>query len=700
MSGAATRQAPKPRRRPNLVRAGLLAALIGGGVACGQAALVAGLDSLLPDARGINHFNRPGTLTILSADGQVVHKIGPVTREKLTPETLPTLVEQAFIAAEDRRFYQHNGIDPVGIGRALVRNISQRSVEEGASTITQQLARTVFLSQDRTLVRKLKEAALAGKLERQLSKAQILTEYLNVVYLGSSAYGVADAAWVYFSKTPDQLNLPEAALIAGLPPAPSVYSPLVNPDLALERRAVVLRRMQEAGFISSSEQQQAEASPLELKPAEPKYWDSQAPYFSSWVQQELPQVLTPEQLEVGGLTVRSSVNLAWQKEAQKAINTYARGDMEGALVAMEPGTGLVRAMVGGTDFLDSQFNRAAQALRSPGSTFKLFVYLTALKEGMLPERVLRDSARCFRGYCPKNFGNRYLGSVSMVVALQNSLNTVAVALLQELGFDKVIATAKSLGISRELGRFYPLALGAYEQTVLDMTAAYAAINNGGIYVKPTPFEEILGPNGELLWSRRVEGDSGKRAVNSDIGAVMMWMLQRAVQSGTGGGAALPNRPVAGKTGTSEGGRDLWFIGSIPQLTTGVWLGYDNSRGTKKTSVVATYAWRAFMAPITKNLPVRQFPPRPELQDTFRGGKKPPERAKPTNRPGDDRPDDLPYRAPQPLELDPSPSLEGEVAPIQRQEIQAPVAPPSSAPATAPPPDLEAPPPPVTAPTPP
>ncbi|MEB3201886.1 MAG: transglycosylase domain-containing protein, partial [Synechococcus sp.] len=444
MSGATTRQPAKPSSRPNLLRAGVLAALIGSGVAFGQAALVAGLDSLLPDARGINHFNRPGTLTILSADGQVVHKIGPVTREKLTPETLPKLVEQAFIAAEDRRFYQHNGIDPVGIGRALVRNISQRSVEEGASTITQQLARTVFLSQDRTLVRKLKEAALAGKLERQLSKPQILTEYLNVVYLGSSAYGVADAAWVYFSKTPDQLNLAEAALIAGLPPAPSVYSPLVNPDLALERRAVVLRRMQEAGFISSSERQQAAASPLELKPAEPKYWDSQAPYFSSWVQQELPQVLTPEQLEVGGLTVRSSVNLAWQKQAQKAINTYATGGMEGALVAMEPGTGLVRAMVGGTDFLDSQFNRAAQALRSPGSTFKLFVYLTALKEGMLPERVLRDSARCFRGYCPKNFGGRYMGSVSMVVALQNSLNTVAVALLQELGFDKVIATAKSL----------------------------------------------------------------------------------------------------------------------------------------------------------------------------------------------------------------------------------------------------------------
>jgi penicillin-binding protein 1A len=677
----------------------VLAALIGGGVACGQAALVAGFDSLLPDARGINHFNRPGTLTILSADGQVVHKIGPVTREKLTPETMPALVEEAFIAAEDRRFYQHDGIDPVGIGRALVRNITQRSVEEGASTITQQLARTVFLSQDRTLVRKVKEAALAGKLERQLSKRQILTEYLNVVYLGSSAYGVADAAWVYFSKAPDQLNLAEAALIAGLPPAPSVYSPLVNPDLALERRAVVLRRMQEAGFISEAEQLQAQASPLQLKPAEPKYWDSQAPWFSSWVQQELPGVLTKEQLEVGGLTVRSSVNLAWQGQAQKAIDTYATGGMEGALVAMEPGTGLVRAMVGGTDFKSSQFNRAAQALRSPGSTFKLFVYLTALKEGMLPERVFRDSARCFAGYCPKNFGNRYLGSVSMVVALQNSLNTVAVALLQELGFDKVIDTAKSLGITRELGRFYPMALGAYEQTVVDMTAAYAAINNGGIYVKPTPFEEILGPDGELLWSRRVDGDAGRRAVSSDIAAMMLWMLQRAVQSGTGGGAALPDRPVAGKTGTSEGGRDLWFIGSIPQLTTGVWLGFDSSRETKNTSVVATYAWRAFMAPISKDLPVRQFPPKPLLQDSYKPGRKSPFRRN-DGPAGNDAPRDT---APQPWDLDPTPSVEERPA----DGTGAPAAPqatapsePAPAPGPATPPPLEAPPPPVVAPPPP
>ena len=604
-------------RRWGLLRIALVSAGVGCGVALGQAALVSGIDSLLPDARRVGSFNRPGTLTILSADGQVVQKIGPATREKLTPETLPTLVEQAFVAAEDRRFYHHDGIDPVGIARAMVRNATQGSVEEGASTITQQLARTVFLSQDVTLIRKIKEAALAGKLERQLSKRQILTEYLNVVYLGSSAYGVADAAWIYFSKPPDQLSLPEAALIAGLPPAPSVYSPLVNPDLALQRRSTVLARMQEAGFIDATARAEAEASPIQLKPAEPKYWVSRAPWFSSWVQQELPKVLSKEQLEVGGLTVRSTLNLPWQEKAQATINAYAPGEMEGALVAMEPGTGAVRAMVGGKDFAKSQFNRAAQALRSPGSTFKLFVYLTALKAGMLPDRSVIDKPQCFAGYCPRNFGGRYMGRVSMAVALQNSLNTVAVSLLQELGFDKVIETAKSLGIVRELGRFFPMAIGAYEQTLLDMTAAYAAITNRGLYLSPTPFEDILGPNGELLWSRRVDGDRGQRAINSDVADTMLWMLQKVVAGGTGGGAALADRPVAGKTGTSEGGRDLWFIGSIPQLTTGVWLGYDNSRETGSTSVVATLAWRAFMAPITKDLPVRQFPPKPQLQSTYK-----------------------------------------------------------------------------------
>jgi len=670
--------------------------LVGAGFALGQAALVSGMDALLPDARRIGSFNRPGTLTILSADGEVIQKIGPATREKLTPESLPTLVEQAFIAAEDRRFYQHSGIDPVGIGRALVRNLSQRSVEEGASTITQQLARTVFLSQDVTLIRKLKEAALAGKLERQLSKRQILTEYLNVVYLGSSAYGVADAAWIYFSKTPSQLTLAEAALIAGLPPAPSVYSPLVNPELALQRRSIVLTRMEEAGVIDASQRAEAEATPLALQPAEPKFWESQAPWFSSWVQQELPKVLSKEQLEVGGLTVRSTLNLQWQRQAQSSINRFATGQMEGALVAMEPGTGMVRAMVGGKDFNKSQFNRAAQALRSPGSTFKLFVYLAALKSGMLPERTVVDSPRCFAGYCPRNFGGRYLGRVSLAVALQNSLNTVAVSLLKEMGFDRVIETAQSLGITRELGRFYPMAIGAYEQTLLDMTAAYAAITNRGIYVRPTPFEDILGPDGQLLWSLRADGDRGRRAVASDIADAMLWMLQQVVKGGTGGGAALGDRPVAGKTGTSDGGRDLWFIGSIAQLTAGVWLGYDDSRETGNTSVVATLAWRDFMAPISRTLPQRQFPAKPRLQGSVQPDAK-------TGRPSATRSGvAATEQAPAALELPESfaPVPEGTPTNARPSGPGATVAPGSTAPTAAgpgTPPPVTTPPPPVAAP---
>jgi len=580
------------------------------------------IDSTLPDARGIASFNRPGTITLLSSDGQVIQKLGPATREKLKPGEMPELVKQAFVAAEDRRFYEHDGVDLWGISRALFTNIKQRSVREGASTITQQLARTVFLSQDRTITRKLREAALAYKLERQLSKEQILEQYLNYVYLGSGAYGVADAAWVYYSKTPDQLTLPEAALIAGLPPAPSVYSPLVDEEVARERRSIVLERMQQAGFITASEAEQARTSPLNLKPATPKYFNSAAPYFTSWIAQQLPQMLTTEQLEVGGLNIRTSLNLKWQKRAQQVVREFAPGNSEGAIVSIEPGTGLVRVMVGGKNFFGSQFNRATQALRSPGSTFKLFPYAAAINAGVKPDDVFLDTARCWGSYCPKNFGNKYFGKITIADALKNSLNTIAVQLQDKVGFDAVIAMANNLGIgtTRPLGKYYPLAIGAYEQTILDMTAAYAAINNRGVYVKPIAVEEIRGPGGTLLWSRRSDGPRGRRAVDSDVADTMTWMLQRVVTGGTGVAAKLDDRPVAGKTGTSEGGRDLWFIGSIPQLTTAVWFGYDDSRTTRNTSGESAWAWKQFMTTVKGSFPVQQFPPKPVLTRVYSGPK--------------------------------------------------------------------------------
>ena len=595
------------------------AAAVGCGVALGQGALVEAIDATLPDARGIASFNRPGTITLLSSDGQVIQKLGPATREKVSPGKMPPLVKEAFVAAEDRRFYEHDGVDLWGISRALFTNLKERSVREGASTITQQLARTVFLSQDRTLTRKLREAALAYKLERQLSKEQILEQYLNYVYLGSGAYGVSDAAWVYYSKTPDQLTLPEAALIAGLPPAPSVYSPLVDETVALERRSIVLERMQQAGFISASEADAARNSPLNLKPATPKYFNSAAPYFTSWVAQQLPQMLTPEQLEVGGLKIRTSLNLKWQKHAQKVVRDFAPGNTEGSIVSIEPGTGLVRVMVGGKNFQASQFNRATQALRSPGSTFKLFPYAAAVNAGVKPSDLFVDSPRCWNGYCPKNFGNKYFGSISLADALKNSLNTVAVQLQDKVGFDAIITMANNLGIgtNRPLGKYYPMAIGAYEQTILDMASAYAAVTNRGVYVKPTAFEDIRGPGGELIWSRRRDGARGTRAVDSDVADTMNWMLQRVVSGGTGAAAKLNDRPVAGKTGTSEGARDLWFIGSIPQLTTAVWFGYDNNAETGSSSSEAAWAWKQFMNTIKGNFPVQTFPPQPVLTRVFK-----------------------------------------------------------------------------------
>ena len=584
--------------------------------AVGIGAAIDVIDPRLPDIREISSFHRAKTLTILAHNGQVIQQQGPITREKVPLGQMPELVKQAFIAAEDRRFYQHDGVDAWGIARAIVSNVQQGSIREGASTITQQLARMVFLNQEQTIIRKVNEALLALKLERQLSKEQILNHYLNNVYLGSNAYGVADAAWVYFSKSPDELSLPEAALIAGLPPAPSLYSPLVQSDLSLRQRGAVLHSMYKTGFITADQEQVASASPLNLVPSQPKHFNSAAPYFTEWVERELPKVLNIDQIERGGLTIRTTLNLDWQKHAQAVLREHRPGtDIQGALVSMDPTTGQVRAMVGGQNFFRSQFNRATQALRSPGSTFKLFVYTAALREGLVPNDMFNDQPTCFETYCPRNFGNKHFGPITMSDALRRSVNTVAVQAMARIGFDPVIETARALGIGREreLGRYWPMALGAYEQTLLDMTAAYSAVNNRGIHVAPTPFLAITGPDEERLWTYEQDAEKGRRALDADVADTMIWMLQKVVQpGGTGIAASLPDRrPVAGKTGTSENNRDLWFIGSIPQLSTGVWYGYDDDRDTQSMSGEAAWTWKEYMLPILRTISAKAFPPLPE-----------------------------------------------------------------------------------------
>ncbi len=567
-----------------------------------------GLDYLLPETSKIKNFKRLGTITLLAKNGEIIQKIGPATREKVYPGKMPLMIEKAFIAAEDRRFYMHDGVDFWGVIRAASKNLRQISFEEGASTITQQLARIVYLSQDKTITRKVKEAALAFKIERELSKEEILLKYLNNVYLGSSAYGISDAAWVYFSKTPDLLTLSETALIAGLAPAPSLYSPLVNKDLAIKRRNIVLQRMQHEGFISQSEFKKAINSEITLKTSVPKYFNSAAPFFSSWLFQELPKILTEEQIEIGGLTIRTSLNLEWQLIAREIIQTYSPKEIEAALVAIEPNSGFVRVLIGGKDFNKNQFNRATQALRSPGSTFKIFIYLAALIEGIKPNDIFLDHPKCWYGYCPNNFGNKYLGEIKLIDALRTSSNTIAVQLLDDIGFKKIISIANKLGIGieSELGNYYPLAIGALEETVINMTAAYASIINEGLYIKPTPFEEIKGPNNIILWSKNQNHIKGEQTIPKPVAQTLVKMLKTVVKDGTGIAASLPNRPVAGKTGTSEGNRDLWFIGSLPELTTGVWLGNDNNKVTTSSSGNAALTWRLFVQKIEKDLTQIKF----------------------------------------------------------------------------------------------
>ena len=580
---------------------------IGSIIALSEAFLTKRLDSILPETSQVSTFSRPGTITILSTKEKIIQKIGPVTREKIDREKIPLIIKQAFIAAEDRRFYRHNGIDLWSVSRALKENFNNRSFKEGASTITQQLARMVYLSQNKTISRKIKEAALSFKIERQLSKEEILEQYLNNVYLGSSAYGIADAAWVYFSKSPEVLTIPEVALIAGLAPAPSLYSPLVNQKLALKRRSIVLEKMYEEGFISKLQFSESSNSILALNPSTPKYFNSIAPFYSNWVLEKLPLYLTQEQLEIGGLKIYTSLNLDWQTKARKIINDYSIGDIEGAVVSIQPDNGLVRVLVGGKNFNKNEFNRATKAFRSPGSTFKVFTYAAALNKGFKPEDSVVDKPRCWDNYCPENFGSKYHGKVSLTYSLKHSLNSVAIHLLDQIGFDEVVSVANKLGVGNEekLERYYSLGLGTFEETVLNMTAAYAGIANRGVYMKPSPFIKITGPGNKTIWSKKTNPQQGQKALKPAVADDLNFMLSKVVSEGTGRAAKLQSKFVTGKTGTSEGARDIWFIGSLPQLTTGIWFGHDNNQKTSNSSKIAAYSWRKFMESIEKDISINR-----------------------------------------------------------------------------------------------
>ncbi|MBV5257735.1 PBP1A family penicillin-binding protein [Synechococcus moorigangaii CMS01] len=591
------------------------------------------LEALVPeDVEELLIYTRPGTLTIQAADGSVIEEVGPVSHERVKIWEIPETVTEAFVASEDRRFYDHFGVDLQGVARAAYVNFRAGEIVEGGSSITQQVARIVFLNQEMTLTRKAKEMRLATKLEERFSKEQILESYLNLVYLGSGAYGVADAAWVYFGKDLEELTLSETAMIAGLAPAPSLYSPFVNLQAATVRRDQVLQRMWEDGLISEVDYRAAIASPLTTNRQTPKRLLRKYPYFADYVKTELSRYLTPEQLANGSFVIETTLNPQWQEWAEavveEGINNYGRYQrfQQAAMVSIDPRNGQIKTMVGGLDFENNQYNRVTQAQRQPGSTFKTFVYAAAIASGMSPNDAYVDKPFVVDGYRPKNYSDTFSNqAVSLTEALTKSINTIALSLMLDVGWDPVIGLAQRMGITSEMKPTYSLALGSWEVNLLELTSAYGTLANRGAHQPVYGISRILDRNGKVIYQAN---QKPVQAIDADSAAIVTSMLTNVVRNGTGSQANI-GRPVAGKTGTSDQARDLWFIGYIPQLVTGVWLGNDDNRPTWGASSTAARLWGNLMRQVADSMAVEEFPKLPNLSnrvgsiaaEPIRGGSK-------------------------------------------------------------------------------
>ena len=593
---------------------GLLLGLGGGAIAIFN--VWQRLEASVPESvADVSSYARPNTITIKAADGSTLKEIGEVSHEKIKIAEVPPMIHQAFVASEDARFYEHQGVDFKGIGRAAIANIKAQEVKEGGSTITQQLARMAYLNQEKRIWRKLKEMKIAHEIENSLSKEDILETYLNLVYLGSGSYGIADAAWVYFGKQPQQLTLPEVATLAGIVPAPSVYSPFNNPELAKRQRNAVLSRMVAAGYITPEAAAVASNAPLKTNRQQPKRLQRKFQYFTNYIEEELPKYIDAETLAMGGIVVETTLEPAWQTAAEETVSyglqRYGKWQkfQEAAIVALDTKTGAIKAMVGGKDFGDNQYNRVTQAQRQPGSTFKTFVYTTAIASGFSPYKSYLDAEFYVDGYKPKNYNKKYREDyVSLYQAFLSSINTVALQTIIDVGGKPVVEVAQKMGIESELQPTYSLALGSWEVNLLELTNAYGTLANKGIYQQGHGITTVRDRQGKIIYQADFEPIE---AVDPNTAAMMSWMLRGVVASGTGIPAQI-GRPSAGKTGTTDEARDLWYVGYIPQVAAGVWLGNDDNKPTNSNSAVAAEMWRKFMLQAVKGMPVESFPPRPRL----------------------------------------------------------------------------------------
>jgi penicillin-binding protein 1A len=573
-------------------------------IVCGGA--IVWVAANLPPIHSLEIPRRPPSIEIVGNDGKLIANRGEMHGATLTLKEMPPYLPKAFLAIEDHRFHSHFGIDPVGLVRAAAANLMRRGVSQGGSTITQQLAKNLFLTQDRTFARKLQELVLALWLERKFSKTEILELYLNRVYFGAGAYGVDAASQRYFGKSARQVSIAEAAMLAGLVRSPSRLAPNRNPNGAERRAQIVIAAMASHGYVTETMAKFALAQPARaVKVA----GNGSANYIADWIMDVLDDLVGHIDQD---LVVRTSIDPGLQAAAEAAlVNELAQkgekfGVSQGALIAMTP-SGAVRALVGGKNYAESQFNRAVAARRQPGSAFKPFVYLTALERGLAPDSVREDKPIAIKGWRPENYSREYYGAVSLTQGLAHSLNTVSVRLTQEFGPTAVARTAYRLGIASKLETNPSLALGTSEVSLIELVSAYAPFANGGSAIAPYVVERVSTKAGKTLYDRSPH-DLGRIIEPRHVG-MMNAMMRETIRVGTAQKGQLPGWQAAGKTGTSQDFRDAWFVGYTAHLVTGVWLGNDDSSPTRRATGggMPVEIWARFMRTAHQGVAVAALP---------------------------------------------------------------------------------------------
>jgi penicillin-binding protein 1A len=544
---------------------------------------------------------------VFARDGSLILSYGKFRHSKVTlSEVSPHFID-ALLATEDRRFYQHYGVDPVALMRALVRDVVHRRLLEGGSTLTQQLARNVFLSNERSLRRKVREAALAIQLERRLSKEDILTLYINNIYFGEGAYGIAAASEIYFNKRPSQLSIEEAAVLAGMPQAPSAYSPFRDKETTLKRRKEVLENMVEAGRLEEEKYLKLVDAPMRLNPSGRDVANGdRPPFFNQFVLRQVREQfdLDEQTFWQSGLKVITTLDVRAQRLAARSVKEQSalwgrtQAKQQAALISLDPKTGAILAYVGGKDFGVSQFDRVSQALRSPGSLFKVFTYTTAIDRGGDPTKTYVDEPIQFGNWSPSNYDKSHRGTMTLTQALAQSNNIVAVKVLNELGPTAVIDMAHRMGLNAQLQDNLALTLGGSGVTLLDITAAFSVLDNQGARAEPYAIEAILDADGNKIYQH---GPMTTAVLSRTTVDTMVAMMMEVIRVGTGRSADI-GRPTAGKTGTSDDHRDAWFIGFTPDVITGVWVGNDDNTPMKGMvgGGLPSAIWKQYMRPYLSN----------------------------------------------------------------------------------------------------